>query len=142
MGRISAGHLARDVPASNVWAYDPRGVNQVGCIYTAQGFEFDYAGVIVGTDLVYRSGRGWVANAAESRDTVVTRAGDQFIDLVKNTYRVLLTRGMKGCFVYFIDKETEAFFRSRIESIGEKPNRESFAAPKAATARHKQTELL
>jgi len=112
-----AGHLAREIPPSNLWAFDPRGVGQVGCIYTAQGFEFDYVGVIFGTDLVYRHGAGWVGNRTKSYDTVVTRAGDRFIDLVKNTYRVLLTRGMKGCFVYFADKETESFFKSRLERV-------------------------
>jgi len=109
--------LAREIPPSNLWAFDPRGIGQVGCIYTAQGFEFDYVGVIFGTDLVYRHGAGWVGNQTESYDTVVTRAGDRFIDLVKNTYRVLLTRGMKGCFVYFADKETESFFKSRLERV-------------------------
>ncbi|HVZ55759.1 MAG TPA: DUF2075 domain-containing protein [Chitinophagaceae bacterium] len=110
-----AKRLSRDIPKASVWAYSPNGINQVGCIYTAQGFEFDYVGVIFGKDLVYRFGRGWVGNPAESFDTVVKRSKDRFIDLVKNTYRVLLTRGMKGCYVYFLDKETEQFFRSRIE---------------------------
>ena len=73
--------------------------------------------MIFGKDLVYRHGIGWVANKSESYDTVVKRSGDRLTDLVKNTYRVLLTRGMKGCFVYFIDKETEDFFRSRTESF-------------------------
>ena len=43
------------------------------------------------------------------------RSKDKFVDLVKNTYRVLLSRGMKGCYVYFMDKETERFVRSRME---------------------------
>jgi hypothetical protein len=47
----------------------------------------------------------------------VKRAGDRFVELVKNTYRVLLTRGMKGCYVCFLDKATEDFFRSRTETI-------------------------
>ena len=45
------------------------------------------------------------------------RAGDRFVELVKNTYRVLLTRGMKGCYVCFLDKATEDFFRSRTEIV-------------------------
>jgi DUF2075 family protein len=135
--------LARDLPPSNLWAYDPRGVGQVGCIYTAQGFEFDYVGVIFGSDLVYRPTVGWAGNRTESYDTVVARAGESFIDLVKNTYRVLLTRGMKGCFVYFTDKETESFFRSRLEQIGKKPARDDFSPAIASEAiRHEQTEFL
>jgi DUF2075 family protein len=50
----------------------------------------------------------------ESCDTMVKRSKDRFVDLVKNTYRVLLTRGMKGCYVYFMDEETRRFFESRI----------------------------
>ena len=45
------------------------------------------------------------------------RSKDKFVDLVKNTYRVLLSRGMKGCYVHFMNKETERFFKSRIEGL-------------------------
>jgi len=34
--------------------------------------------------------------------------------IIKNTYRTLFTRGMKGCYVYFTDKETEEYFRGRL----------------------------
>lgn len=81
----------------------------------SQGFEFDYAGVIFGPDLVHRPGTGWIGQKEHSHDTVVKRSGDKFVDLVKNVYRVLLSRAMKGCYVYFMDKETENFFRSRTE---------------------------
>jgi DUF2075 family protein len=112
-----AKRLAANIPSSNLWAYDPNGLEQVGCIYTAQGFEFDYAGVIFGTDLVRRNGSEWIGQKENSYDTVVKRSKDKFLDLVKNTYRVLLTRGMKGCYVFFQDKETESFFRSRTETF-------------------------
>jgi DUF2075 family protein len=112
----NAGRLASNIPSASLWAYDPRGIGQVGCIYTAQGFEFDYVGVIFGTDLIYSFAQNtWVGEKTMSADNVVKRAGDRFVDLVKNTYRVLLTRGMKGCYVYFIDRDTENFVRSRIE---------------------------
>jgi len=109
-----AGHLANDIPPASTWAYDARGASQVGCIYTAQGFEFDYVGVIFGPDLIYREGKGWIGDPSESRDKVVRRAKDDFTRLVKNAYRVLLTRGLKGCFVYFMDKETEDHFRDTL----------------------------
>ncbi len=109
--------LAPGIPSASLWAYDPNGINQVGCIYTAQGFEFDYAGVIFGEDLVYDFDKQeWVGDSSNSSDSVVKRSKDRFVDLVKNTYRVLLSRGMKGCYVYFINKDTERFFKSRIES--------------------------
>jgi hypothetical protein len=115
--RPDAGRLAVGIPPAPLWAYDPNGISQIGCIYTAQGFEFDYVGVIFGKDLVYRPGRRWVGQPQQSSDSQVKRSKDRFLELVKNTYRVLLTRGIKGCYVFFEDKETENFFRSRIETI-------------------------
>jgi uncharacterized protein len=110
-----AGRVKRGIPKETLWAFDPRGVEQVGCVYTAQGFEFDYAGVIFGPDLVYRPGKGWIGQPDNSADKMVKRSKDNFSELVKNTYRVLFSRAMKGCYVFFVDKETENFFWSRIE---------------------------
>jgi uncharacterized protein len=81
--------------------------------------KFDYVGVIFGPDLVYRPGQGWLGQKQHSYDTVVKRSGDDFTKLVKNVYRVLLSRAMKGCYVYFMDKETETFVRSRMEEAYE-----------------------
>lgn len=114
-----ASGLAAGIPKSHFWASDPNGLKQVGCIYTAQGFEFDYVGVIFGRDLVHRARDGWVGQAEFSKDPVVRRSAKQspqtFTDLVKNTYRVLLTRGLKGCYVYFEDPATRDFVLSRVE---------------------------
>ena len=115
--------LAPGIPKSNIWAYEPNGIDQIGCMYTAQGFEFDYAGVIFGNDLVYDfDEQTWKGHPENSADNVVKRSKDKFVDLVKNTYRVLLSRGMKGCYVYFMDKDTERFFKSRIEKEDERGN--------------------
>ena len=112
-----AKHLAPGIPKSTLWASDPNGIDQIGCIYTAQGFEFDYAGVIFGEDLSYDFGsQSWEGHLANSADKTVKRSVEGFVDLVKNTYRVLLSRGMKGCYVYFVNKDTENFVRSRIEA--------------------------
>src|SRR5262249_20938299 len=111
-----AGKLATGIPKSIFWASDSRGINQVGCVYTAQGFEFDYCGVIFGRGLRFDPVAGrWIGDQRESRDPIVSRSREKFLDLVKNTYRVLLTRGLKGCYVYFLDEGTKAFVRSRIE---------------------------
>jgi DUF2075 family protein len=119
--RPEAARLAMGIPKASLWAHLPGGMAQIGCIYTAQGFEFDYVGVIFGKDLLYKFGRQeWVGDRQQSHDTVVRRSGNKFTDLVKNTYRVLLSRGMIGCYVHFMDKETEHFFRSRIE-MGNRP---------------------
>ena len=114
--RPEARKLAPGIPKASLWAYDPNGINQVGCVYTAQGFEFDYVGVIFGDDLIYDFDKqSWVGHPENSSDQVVKRSRGAFVDLVKNTYRVLLSRGMKGCYVYFMDKDTERFFKSRME---------------------------
>jgi uncharacterized protein len=89
------GKLAPGIPKSNLWASDPNGIDQVGCVYTAQGFEFDYVGVIFGRDLVYDA--GWRGNRKISHDSVVKKAPDgEFVNLVKQTYRVLLTQRNEG----------------------------------------------
>jgi len=113
-----ARRIAKGIPKATLWAYDPNGIDQIGCIYTAQGFEFDYVGVIFGKDLVYDfDNQEWNGIKENSSDPVVRRSKNRFVDLIKNTYRVLLSRGMKGCYVYFMDKETERFIRSRTENL-------------------------
>lgn len=112
----NATNLSPGIPKAHHWAYDPYGIDQIGCVYTAQGFEFDYVGVIFGLDLRYDlDNQKWIGDKNESYDWVVKRSGDKFIDLIKNTYRVLLSRGMKGCYIHFMDKDTERFFGSRME---------------------------
>lgn len=116
--QAGAGKLAPGIPKSDFWANDPNGLNQVGCVYTAQGFEFDYVGVIFGPDLVYRPmDGGWVGQPKESFDRVVSRGvtASEFTDFVKSTYRVLLTRGLRGCYVYFHDEPTRDFALGRTE---------------------------
>ena len=116
--RPDAGRLAKGIPPADLWATDPGGVDQVGCIYTAQGFEVDYIGVVWGKDLVYDlDGQTWVGDKRESRDRTVKQSKADFLQLVKNTYRVLLSRGMKGCYVCFLDKSTERFVRSRMDLL-------------------------
>ena len=109
--------LAPGIPTSHLWASEPGGEAQVGCVYTAQGFEFDHVGVIWGRDLVYRPGRGWVGQREYSRDSGLKRgvSNERFTELVKNTYRVLLTRGLRSCTVHIIDEQTRAFIESRLD---------------------------
>ena len=74
-------------------------------------------GVIVGKDLIYDfEQQEWKGNKEYSEDNVVRGSKDKFTNLIKNSYRILLTRGLKGCYVYFMDKDTERFFNSRIET--------------------------
>jgi uncharacterized protein len=118
--RPDAGRLAPGIPKSHLWATEPGGIDQVGCIYTAQGFEFDYVGVVFGNDLVYRPRQGWIGRRGFSHDGGLKRGIDEeeFTKLVKHTYRVLLSRGLKGCYVHFTDPRTRDFVESRIDRFG------------------------
>ena len=101
-------------PGTPFWASDEAGFGQVGCVYTAQGFEYDYAGVIIGPDLVWRGDR-WVARPEHSHDSQVKRASaTEFDRAVRNTYKVLLTRGMRGALIYSTDAETQAKLRELV----------------------------
>lgn len=93
--------------SGELWAIDPKGFDQIGCVYTAQGFEYDWNGVIFGPDLVWRSGR-WEGNLAGSKDPAMRGVSpEQFDVLIKNTYKVLLTRGLVGTILYSVDAETQ-----------------------------------
>lgn len=102
-------------PPAPLWATDPAGFGQIGCVYTAQGFEYDWSGVIIGPDLVWRTDR-WVVDRSASKDPSFTKATpDEDVDrLVRNTYKVLLTRGMIGTIVYSTDSETREKLHSLI----------------------------
>ena len=99
-------------PPSPLWATDPSGFGQVGCIYTAQGFEYDWNGVILGPDLV-RRGDAWVTQRDKNKDPDfknTKKVSDQeFHRLVINVYKVLLTRGMIGTLIFSADPETSNF---------------------------------
>ncbi|MFE4531849.1 DNA/RNA helicase domain-containing protein [Streptomyces anulatus] len=102
-------------PPAPLWATAPEGFGQVGCVYTAQGFEYDWSGVIMGPDLVWRTDR-WVVDRTASKDPSFTKAtSDDDVDrLVRNTYKVLLPRGMIGTVVYSTDPETREKLRTLI----------------------------
>ncbi|MFE2103711.1 DNA/RNA helicase domain-containing protein [Streptomyces sp. NPDC059468] len=102
-------------PPAALWATDPAGFGQVGCVYTAQGFEYDWSGVIIGPDLVWRGDR-WTTDRTASKDPVFKKsAPDADVDrLIRNTYKVLLTRGMVGTIVYSTDPETRERLRQLV----------------------------
>jgi uncharacterized protein len=104
-------------PPASLWASDPGGIDQVGCVYTAQGFEYDWNGVILGPDLVWRDG-GFVSNRRANRDPDFRNSNPvsdaRFDALVRNVYKVLLTRGMVGTVIYSTDAETREALRRLI----------------------------
>ncbi|MET9547903.1 DUF2075 domain-containing protein [Streptomyces sp. NPDC006627] len=102
-------------PPSALWATDPAGFGQVGCVYTAQGFEYDWSGVIIGPDLVWR-GDHWVTERTASKDPAFKKStSDEDVRrLILNTYKVLLTRGMVGTVLYSTDAETREKLRELV----------------------------
>ncbi len=110
------------------WIIKPDSVSEVGCIHTCQGLEVDYIGVIVGPDLVVRNGSVLTQPAERSKMDksiqgwkkqlkVDPERGSTRLDaIIKNTYRTLMTRGQKGCYVYFTDDETRRYFADRLQS--------------------------
>jgi len=97
-------------PPSHLWATEDGGFGQVGCIYTAQGFEYDWSGVIIGPDLLWRDGSFRVDRAANKDPDFRhrTKVSDEQVDrLIRNVYKVLLTRGMRGTVLYAVDAETQ-----------------------------------
>lgn len=106
-----------DAPPSALWATEEGGFGQVGCIYTAQGFEYDWSGVILGPDLLWRDGR-FISDRAANRDPEFrnrSKVSDADFDrLVRNTYKVLLTRGMQGTVLYSTDAQTRAALRRMV----------------------------
>lgn len=108
------------------WIISPDSVNQIGCIHTCQGLEVDYIGVIIGEDLVVRNGQVITdASKRASSDNSVkgykkmlkenpTEATNELDLIIKNTYRTLMTRGMKGCYIYCVDQETAEYFKEQL----------------------------
>ena len=106
------------------FAISDTSIDQVGCIHTTQGLEFDYVGVIIGDDMRYDDGRiitdfskrastdqsikGIKKKYKENKEAALKLADE----IIKNTYRTLMTRGMKGCYVYCVDKELQEYLRS------------------------------
>lgn len=106
-----------DAPPSALWATDDGGFGQVGCIYTAQGFEYDWNGVILGPDLIWRDGRFVTVRSANRDPDFAARKGvpdARFDLLVRHVYKVLLTRGMVGTVIYSTDRQTREALRALI----------------------------
>lgn len=112
---------------TGTWAIDKGSVNEIGCIHTCQGLEFDYVGVIIGDDLRYEDGKIVCdANKRARTDQSLRglkkmqkenpeKARFEVMQIIKNTYRVLMSRGMKGCYVYCMDKALSEYLKMRLQ---------------------------
>ena len=105
-----------------IWAINPRSFEEVGCIHTAQGLEFDYVGVLIGQDLTFDAGSGRVctnklAISKDDKTSGIRGASDDLAHkLILNTYKTLLTRGQKGCYVYCEDTALREYIKRMVKA--------------------------
>ena len=118
--------MSWNLGSSNTWAIDPDSVNEIGCIHTCQGLEFDYVGVIIGDDLRYENGiitdftkRARTDQSIKGLKGLYKKDKDKALSIadriIKNTYRTLLTRGQKGCYIYCIDNNLKEYLKRRLK---------------------------
>lgn len=117
--------ISWNLSSSQTWAIDPNSVNEAGCIHTCQGLEFDYVGVIIGKDLTYDDGiitdytkrastdqslKGIKSFAKRDKALAIKKADA----IIKNTYRTLMTRGQKGCYIYCCDSHLSNYLKQML----------------------------
>ena len=125
--KINDFEMSWNLGNTSTFAIDEESVNEIGCIHTSQGLEFDYAGVIIGDDMRYEDGH-IVTDYTKRAKTDQSLKGIKKLynedpefalkevdEIIKNTYRTLMTRGMKGCYVYCTDKKLADYLRMRLE---------------------------
>ena len=107
----------------DIWAVNPESFEEVGCIHTAQGLEFDYVGVLIGKDLRYDTNSGNVITdksriSKDDKSSGIRSSNDaQARRLILNTYKTLLTRGQKGCYVYCEDQALSEYMKRKAGQI-------------------------
>lgn len=123
---LSNGFKAQWNFTTNEFAIDPNSFEQVGCIHSTQVLEFDYVGIIIGKDLIYRNGRVETDYSARAKNdktivSVNSEAKRRLADtIIRNTYKTLLTRGQKGCYVYCQDEELRDYLLGRLSAAKRK----------------------
>ena len=128
--RIGDFEMSWNLNGGEPFAVSDTSVNEIGCIHTSQGLEFDYVGVIIGEDIGIKNGKivtdfNKRAKTDQSLKGIKTlnkkdpeEAYRRADEIIKNTYRTLLSRGMKGCYIYCVDKELEDYLKDRLNTKG------------------------
>lgn len=124
--RIGDFGISWNLSEGKAFAISETSVNEAGCIHTTQGLEFDYVGVIIGNDLRYENGHV-VTDFTKRASTDQSIKGLKSLykvnkvealkraeEIIKNTYRTLMTRGMKGCYIYCTDKALSDYIQRRL----------------------------
>lgn len=126
-----------------LWLLQPNSIHEIGCIHTCQGLELDYVGVIIGPDLIVRNGRVITRPQKRSKmDSSIKgykkarkddpNAADAKADaIIKNTYKTLLSRGMKGCYIWCTDRETNDYFKALLGPAQQEGSRDALPEPDA-----------
>lgn len=108
------------------WGKDEKSINEVGSVYVVQGKEFDYVGVIIGNDMRYENNEIITDYTKHSKSDSALRGINKKLlqnrentlkeidELIRNSYRVLLTRGKKGCYIYCMDKKLEEYLKNKV----------------------------
>ncbi|USG67361.1 DUF2075 domain-containing protein [Brevibacillus ruminantium] len=135
---------------SDTWAINENSIREVGCIHTSQGLEFDYVGVIIGEDLIFRDGqvqtdytkRAKTDSSLKGLKKMLQSSPDEAMrladEIIRNTYRTLMTRGQKGCFIFCVDKELENYFMRRWEKTNHSYTPNEFFTPLLKVAEEKE----
>lgn len=130
--KIGDFEMSWNLNGGEPFAVSDTSVNEIGCIHTSQGLEFDYVGVIIGDDIRYSNGKV-VTDYTKRASTDQSIKGLKKLDkenpeeakkradeIIRNTYRTLLTRGMKGCYIYCVDPELEKYLKDRLAARNKK----------------------
>lgn len=120
--------MSWNLGSSNTWAIDKDSINEVGCIHTCQGLEFDYVGVIIGDDIRFENNnivtdykrRAKTDYSLKGIKKIAKEQGEERAQkvaepIIKNTYRTLMSRGMKGCYIYCVDKELSKYIKLNLK---------------------------
>jgi len=125
--KIGDFEMSWNLDSGEPFAVSDTSVNEIGCIHTSQGLEFDYVGVIIGEDIRYENGKvitdftkragtdqslKGIKKMSKDNPEEAKRRADE---IIRNTYRTLLTRGMKGCYIYCVDSELKKYFKERLK---------------------------
>ena len=121
--KIGDFEMSWNLGNTTTFAVDETSVNEIGCIHTSQGLEFEYVGVIIGDDMRYENGHV-ITDFTKRAKTDQSLKGIKKVykenprlamkeadEIIKNTYRTLMTRGMKGCYVYCTDKKLAKYLK-------------------------------
>ena len=125
--KIGDFEISWNLKNTTTFAIDEDSVHEAGCIHTSQGLEFDYVGVIIGDDMRYENGKVVTDFTKRARTDQSLRgikkmyketpelAKKEADEIIKNTYRTLMTRGMKGCYVYCTDQRLSTYLKKCLE---------------------------